>query len=42
MMILRGGILDGETANVTVVQNELLVQPNHEVMYDGEEGDDLD
>jgi hypothetical protein len=41
-MILRGEVLDGETVNVTVEHNKLLVQPNHEVMYDTEENEDVD
>jgi hypothetical protein len=38
-MILRGEILDGETANVTVVGGKIYVQPNHEIVYDGDEDD---
>jgi hypothetical protein len=39
-MILRGEILEGEQANVTVAHNKIYVEPNHEVTYD--ETDDLE
>jgi hypothetical protein len=38
-MILRGEILDGETAHVTVAGGKIYVQPNHEIFYDGDEED---
>jgi ATP-dependent Clp protease ATP-binding subunit ClpB len=43
LMILRGEILDGEDVNITVANNKIYVQPNHEVMYDGDEdAEDMD
>jgi hypothetical protein len=42
-MILRGEILDGEVVTITVVNNKIHVQPNHEVMYDADEDmEDMD
>lgn len=42
-MILRGEILDGEEARVTVANNKINVIPNHDVMYDVDEDmEDMD
>lgn len=42
-MILRGEILDGEVVKITVVNNKIQVQPNHEVVYDADEDmEDMD
>jgi ATP-dependent Clp protease ATP-binding subunit ClpB len=37
LMILRGEVLDGEVVNITVGNNKIFIQPNHEVMYDADE-----
>jgi ATP-dependent Clp protease ATP-binding subunit ClpA len=43
LMILRGEILDGETAYVTVLNNKMTLNANHEVVYDGSEDlEDMD
>jgi ATP-dependent Clp protease ATP-binding subunit ClpB len=43
LMILRGEILDGEMANITVDHNKIRVRPNHEVMYEPDEDlEDMD
>jgi len=43
LMILRGEILDGEVVKITVVNNKIQVQPNHEVVYDADEDmEDMD
>ena len=42
-MILRGEVLDGEIARVTVSNNKIRVKPNHEIMYLGDEDmEDMD
>jgi ATP-dependent Clp protease ATP-binding subunit ClpB len=42
LMILRGEILDGETVEVTIANNKIFVKPNHEVLYDADEDEDLE
>jgi ATP-dependent Clp protease ATP-binding subunit ClpB len=43
LMILRGEVLDGEVVNITVGNNKMFIQPNHEVMYDADEDlEDMD
>jgi ATP-dependent Clp protease ATP-binding subunit ClpB len=43
LMILRGEVLDGETAYVTVLNNKMTLNANHEVVYDGSEDlEDMD
>lgn len=43
LMILRGEVLDGEIVNITVANNKVFIQPNHEVMYDADEDmEDMD
>jgi len=43
LMILRGEILDGEVVNITLQNNKIYIQPNHEVMYDADEDmEDMD
>lgn len=42
-MILRGEILEGENVNVTVVNNKIYIEPNHSVVYEGDEDmEDMD
>jgi len=41
-MILRGEVLDGEVVNITSSHNKIFVQPNHEVMYEADEDEDLE
>jgi len=42
LMILRGEILDGEIVEVTVENNKIYVKPNHEVVYDADEDEELE